>query len=390
MTLRQKIWVVAMDRQTKRLALFEEAMQRVYGPYPNDTPDLGSWQPSSSPGAGGHRGRYLWIDAFGVINFITLSCEKRDAHSRRLYLELARRLAETVHSVLGRKRDGSARLPGATDKEPLKGGLRIGKLDADGPDGDGQYHHYLTLWMFALNRLALATGEARWNDLAIQLAKAIHPHFITGKGGQETMVWKISTDMRRALVDNKGNLDDVDGLVIFQLLQDTASLFDEENTDGAENPPPLDAEIEQYRRIMARHPKSLSGDPLDLDMGLWTCHLDRDAAWSRPLAGKGLVIARDRFLPAAQSPITASRREPYRLAFREFGACLGIKCYEDDPARPLHEGAQVVLDAWAGKVLMKGAGEDLRPINLAMYAAALIPGAFRKGFVRLESALVYR
>ncbi|KAI1761479.1 hypothetical protein GGR53DRAFT_522364 [Hypoxylon sp. FL1150] len=363
-------------------------MQRVYGPYPTDASDPGPWQPPSNPGAGGHKGRYLWTDAFGVVNFITLSREKGHAHSRQLYLELARRLADKVHSVLGRTRDGSARLLGATDEEPLSGGLRIGKLDADGQDGDGQYHHYLTLWMFALNRLALATGEARWNNLAIQLAKAIHPHFMTERGGQETMVWKISMDMRRPLVNSKGNLDDVDGYVVFQLLQDTAELFGEKDmavTNGTEKPLSLDAEIKQYCRIMASHPKTLSGDPLDLGMSLWTCHLDRDAAWSRSLARDALAIARYRFLPAAQSPITASRKQPYRLAFREFGACMGIKCYEDDPTKPMHAGAQIVLDAWEGKVL-KGADEDLRPINMTMYAAALIPGAFCDGFVSLPAS----
>ncbi|KAI6090336.1 hypothetical protein F4821DRAFT_275037 [Hypoxylon rubiginosum] len=367
-----------MDRKARNLVLFEEAMQKVYGPYPTDTSDPGPWQPPSTPGAGGHKGRYLWTDAFGVVNFITLSREKGGGggHSRPLYLELARRLADAVHAVLGRTRDGAARLPGATDAEPLRGGLRIGKLDADGQDGDGQYHHYLTLWMFALNRLALATGEARWNGLAMQLAKAVHPRFMTERGGKETMVWKISTDMRRVLVNSKGNLDDVDGLVIFQLLQDTAELFARDTTnDSMEKRISLEAEIEQYRRIAAGHPKTLSGDPLDLGMSLWTCHLDRDAAWSRPLAKDGLAIALYRFLPAAQSPITAGRKQPYRLAFREFGACMGIKCYEDDPAKPLHDSVQVVLDAWEGKVL-KGADEDLRPINLVMYAAALIPGGW--------------
>lgn len=353
-----------------KLALFEDAMQKVYGPYPTDTPDPASWQPPANPGAGGHRGRYLWTDAFGVINFITLSREKDGPHSQQLYLELAKKLADTVHSVLGRTRDGSSRLPGATDEEPLKGGLRIGKLDAGGPDGDGQYHHYLTLWMFALNRLSLASGEARWNNLAVQLAKAVHPHFMTNRGGQESMVWKISMDMRRVLVNSKGNLDDVDGLVLYQLLQQTAEQFKKKVPNESASTQSLDTEIEHYRRIMATHPKSLSGDPLDLGMSLWISHFDREADWSREMAQAGLRIARDHFLPMARRPVTA---RSYRLAFREFGACLGIKCYVDNPENPLYAGADAVLDAWEGKVL-DAADEDLRPINLVMYAAALIPG----------------
>lgn len=112
-------------------------------------------------------------NAFGVVDFITLSRETGDA----LYLTRATRLAESVHNVLGSTKDGLARLLGASDTNPLDGGLRIGKRDADGSDGDGQYHRYLTLWMFALNRLSKATRNSSWNDQAIELAKAIHPNF---------------------------------------------------------------------------------------------------------------------------------------------------------------------------------------------------------------------
>ncbi|KAI0012394.1 hypothetical protein F4779DRAFT_614599 [Xylariaceae sp. FL0662B] len=377
-----------MESEAKKLALFEEAMQKVYGPYNADVtaPDS-AWTPPSSPGAGGHRGRYLWTDAFGVINFITLSREKRSQGPA--YLARARTLAETVHAVLGSTRDGTARLPGATADAPLNGGLRIGKAESAGPDGDGQYHHYLTLWMFALNRLALATGEARWNDLAIQLAKAVHPHFMTrrpGSGpGRETMVWKISTDMRRVLVPSKGHLDDVDGFVVFRLLQETRRRHFHDDAPAVS----LDDEIDDYRRIMAQDPnRSLSGDPLDLGMSMWVAHLDRVAAWSRALAADGLRVARERFLPASRAPLTARTRYA-RLAFREFGACMGIKCYfgdrdGDEAFRPLLEGAEAVLNVWEEK-LDEGGDEDLRPINLVMYAAALIPGAFRDGYLGFKS-----
>ena len=88
--------------------------------------------------------------AFGVVNFITLSRESKDTS----YLARATRLAETVHDVLGRTRDGKARLPGATDQNPLGGGLRIGKTDEQGSDGDGQYHHYLTVsWIGQLDHI---------------------------------------------------------------------------------------------------------------------------------------------------------------------------------------------------------------------------------------------
>lgn len=134
----------------------------------------------------GHRGRYLWTDAFGVLNFITLARETSQPH----YLTLAGILVETVHETLGRTRDLSARLPGATDLSPLSGGLRIGKEEASGSDGDGQYHHYLTLWMLALNRLSIASGQKKYNDQAVTLAKAIHPAFVYQQDApRPQMVW---------------------------------------------------------------------------------------------------------------------------------------------------------------------------------------------------------
>ncbi|KAI1132510.1 hypothetical protein F5Y10DRAFT_274851 [Nemania abortiva] len=353
-----------MDR---KVGLFEAAMQKVYGPYDLSAQPDTTWRPGN---AGGHRGRYLWTDAFGVVNFITLSREK-STHGPA-YLHLARQLANTVHEVLGREREPSVsppRLPGATDEAPLRGGLRIGKPAASGPDGDGMYHHYLTLWMYALDVLARATGEARWNALAVQLAQAIHPRFMVERHGRESMVWKISTDMRRVLVGSKGHLDDVTGFVVYRLLRETARQF------GTHSDDVLTSEIDQYARIMEHSEMSLSGDPLDLGMGLWVAHFDRDAAWSRELSAQALDIARGRFLVAAAKPLTAASHL-HRLAFREFGACLGIKCYEK-ASESLMDSVQTVLDIW-GRKLIEESGEDeddgdLRPINLVMYATALIP-----------------
>ncbi|KAI0459623.1 hypothetical protein F5B21DRAFT_511288 [Xylaria acuta] len=362
-----------------RISLFETAMRKVYGPYDLSAQPDTTWEPGN---AGGHRGRYLWTDAFGVVNFVTLSREK--SSQGPAYLHLARQLANTVHDVLGREREppgSQARLPGATDEAPLQGGLRIGKPGASGPDGDGMYHHYLTLWMYALDVLARATGEARWNVLAVQLAQAIHPRFMVERHGRDSMVWKISTDMRRVLVGSKGHLDDVTGFAVYRMLRDTARRFGTHGDDDV-----LTSEIEQYARIMEQAEISLSGDPLDLGMGLWVAHFDRDAAWFRKLSSQAFEIAQGRVLAAAAKPLTAASHL-HRLAFREFGACLGIKCYEKG-LEPLMDGVETVLDIWKGKMTEDEADEDedLRPINLVMYAAALVPGAFRKGYLENRTA----
>lgn len=129
-----------------RVDRFQKAMESVYGSFSNIS-EPKNWTPPLK--SGGHRGRYLWTDGFGVINLLTMHKEYRRAGKDNFnddrYLVLAGRLVETVHDVLGWTRDGRSRLPGATDTNPLGGGLRIGKTDDHGSDCDGQYHHYLTV-----------------------------------------------------------------------------------------------------------------------------------------------------------------------------------------------------------------------------------------------------
>ena len=209
-----------------------------------------------------------------MINFITLSKETNEPH----YLTHATRLAETVHDVLGRTRDGKDRLPGASDQNPVGGGLRIGKECEDGDDGDGQYHHYLTLWMFALNRLAKATGDKTYNDHAIALAKAIHPNFFISKGSaQPRMVWKISMDMSKPLVYSQGNLDPIDGFLIFRKLQ-----------AASDNKSALREEIAEYKQVLNNRGKHIvSQDTLDLGMTLWTAHwLSSTEKWFQNLSAQ--------------------------------------------------------------------------------------------------------
>ncbi|KAL2022561.1 hypothetical protein VTK56DRAFT_5168 [Thermocarpiscus australiensis] len=352
---------------SRNVVRFIEAMRLVYGPFDHLSEQAArTWTAPDRPGAGGYRGRYLWTDAFGVVNFITLSKETASP----VYLTLAKQLAKTVHDVLGSNREGTARLPRATDAEPLKGGLRIGKISAHGSDCDGQYHHYLTLWMFALNRLALATGEKEYNQLAVQLAIAIYPHFVVRRDGHALrMVWKVSTDMERVLVPSEGHLDAATGFVVYRLLQRTAEQL--EGISGT-----LGSEISDYQELMSRGDKlSVSRDPLDLGMGLWMCHFFRDEDWAATLGSQGLEMART--VLDEKSGLMA-RDASRRLAFREFGACLGLQCYGVD--EELRARVDALVSFWH-HYLEKSTEQDLRPITLVMYAAALIPGAFRDGYV---------
>ncbi|MBW2245548.1 MAG: hypothetical protein JRH01_26620, partial [Deltaproteobacteria bacterium] len=125
--------------------------------------------------------RYLWTDAFAVCNFLGLFVEHGDEEA----LQLARRLVDQTHHVLGRHRPDDLRrgwISGLPEEQgedhPTSGGLRIGKpLPERGPgdatpdwDCDGQYFHYLTRWMHALNQMARVTGDATYHRWAFELA----------------------------------------------------------------------------------------------------------------------------------------------------------------------------------------------------------------------------
>ncbi|KAJ5130880.1 uncharacterized protein N7515_006919 [Penicillium bovifimosum] len=368
-----------------RLDRFGQAMESLYGSFSSiENPE--DWVPP--PRAGGHKGRYLWTDAFGVINLLTMHNEYKKTGSDTIgddrYLVLASRLIQTVHDILGRQRDGRSRLPNATDENPLAGGLRIGKTDARGPDADGQYHHYLTIWMFALNRMTRASGDMRYNRLAVQLAKAIHPRFFVDRAAaRPRMIWKMNIDLSEPMVKSEGNLDPLDGFVIFRLLQATAV----EAGDG----PVLTQEIDDYKRTMERKGEHfVSSDPLDLGMTLWTAHwFSEREKWAANLAEKCFeqmynLFEINRYL---------ERNIKFRLAFREFGTSMGIQCQSEAAAEKersvdLKCYSDAIIAAWDPYMELAISDdltpEDLRPITRVMYASALIPGAFRSGFLGPE------
>ncbi|EAA59365.1 predicted protein [Aspergillus nidulans FGSC A4] len=337
--------IMQSQSQSQIFQTFTSALSTLYGPLsPSSLADPSTWVPPQK--SGGHKGRYLWTDAFGVLALLTLHAEtNRNSNSdiqgsTNHYLTLAARLIDTVHNVLGRHRSGTSFLPGASESNPVGGGLRIGKMDDSGSDGDGQYHHYLTLWMFALNRMSMATKDPKYNQQAIALAKAIHgPFFINRRSDKPRMVWKMTVDLSKPLVASEGNLDPIDGFVMFRLLQATACHFEGRNGEGEKV---LRDEIEDYARVMKR---------------------------------KDELLEIRRYL---------DRSMKYRLAFREFGTALGLRCMaeqevEKERAVDLRAYSEQILNVWRpvmeASLSDDATPEDLRPITRVMYAAALIPGA---------------
>jgi hypothetical protein len=384
-----------------QLPLFKSALSTLYGPLePFSIPSPNTWTPPAR--SDGHKGRYLWTDAFGVLNLLTLHREtsrSADSAPADIYLALAARLIATVHDILGRTRDGSSRLPGASDNNPLGGGLRIGKMDAEGPDGDGQYHHYLTLWMFALNRMSLASGDKTYNDMAISLAKAIHAPFFSNRGSSKPrMVWKMNSSLDEVLVGSEGNLDAVDGFVVFRLLAATDKHFgfgsgmSDDSGGGV-----LSDEIDDYHRVMERKGRHfVSSDPLDLGMTLWTMQWVANEDWAEEIVESCF----ERVYDLLETSQHLSRNIKYRLAFREFGTALGIKCmssqdFEKERSVDMRGYADRILESWASTMEVSLGDErrdhstpqGMKAITRVMYAAALVPGAFQRGYFGAEPRL---
>lgn len=282
--------------------------------------------------------RYLWTDAFAVCNFLGLARAAGD----RSYEALALRLVARVHEELGRYRSDDRRrgwLSGLSDEEarehPTRGGLRIGKpLPERGPtepfdpelewDRDGQYFHYLTKWMHALDRVARATGDAKFNVWARELADASHRAFVIGPPGARRMVWKLSVDLSRPLVSSMGQHDPLDGYVACKELQATGG-----PSRGA-GPVLTEAEAEFLRMI---HREQLATtDPLGIGGLLADGHTlaqaDPDDAllpWILDAAARGLrEYASD---PPSRAPAHL------RLAFRELGLAIGLAGVAAPPSR---------------------------------------------------------
>src|SRR5436309_7167428 len=109
--------------------------------------------------------RYLWTDAFGLVLLVSLYRELRE----KRYLDEAEWLVAEVERVLGRTR-----------------GIRIGEA----PDRDGQYFHYLAMWLFALQRLG--EHDPAYRDKGIAVARAVHRPFVIPGAG---VVWKMKEDL---------------------------------------------------------------------------------------------------------------------------------------------------------------------------------------------------
>lgn len=285
--------------------------------------------------------RYLWTDAFAVCNFLGLARATGDTQ----FIDLALQLVERVHQVLGRHRADDPRsgwLSGLAEQEgrahPTRGGLRIGKpLPERGPaeafnerlewDRDGQYFHYLTKWMHALDQVSRSTGEPRFNRWARELAEVAHASFVVrSAAGARRMVWKMSCDLSRPLVTSMGQHDPLDGFITCVQLAATASQL-----PGSASEPTLGDAAADFAGMLeliglrTEDPLGLGGLLID---GSRVAQLLPQAALEDRHLLEALLVAAHEGLSRLSHP--GAWREPAsrRLAFRELGLAIGISAIE--------------------------------------------------------------
>lgn len=356
--------------------------------------------------AGARPRRYLWTDSFAVCNFFGLFRRDDDPH----FLKLGLALVDQVHRTLGRHRaDGSRRgwISGLGEVEgerhPTRGGLRIGKPMNERRPGeptderleweqDGQYYHYLTKWMHALNMVSRATGDPVYLGWAIELAQTAHAAFTfsSAAGGPKRLAWKMSIDLSRPLVSSMGRHDPLDGFVTYSELRGASRVFRGSPLPGLED------EIADMAEILrGLGPDLATDDPLGLGGLLGDAHRIARLTASGDGRYEGLL---ENVLESALTGMKAwsrgfSPEDPaaYRLPFRELGLAIGLSAVEllRESLREARLRRRVdALTAYlpyreAIELFWKdGANQDSstwrehREINMVMLATSLAPAGF--------------
>jgi hypothetical protein len=285
--------------------------------------------------------RYLWTDAFAVCNYLQLYHQTGESKQ----LQRALDLIDQVHQILGKYHKESKRkgwISGLDDQQshihPTQGGLRIGKIlderQANEPfdeqlewERDGQYFHYLTKWMHALNRVSEVTGKGIYNQWAIELAKTTHAAFTnTTSDGSKRMVWKMSIDLTRPQVNSMGHHDPLDGLITYLQLQATSRKFKVVTDENS-----LKKEIEDMTAMCAGRSwdtqdslgiGGLLSDAYRLVKLIANYQVDENTRLESLLAD--IEISLQAFVQHNALHLPAE----HRLAFRELGLAIGIQALD--------------------------------------------------------------
>lgn len=224
--------------------------------------------------------RYLWTDAFGVVLLVSLA----EALGDPRYLDQAESVVAEVNRVLRRKR-----------------GIRIGEE----PDRDGQYFHYLAMWLYALATLGRA--RPRYRDMGIELVKQVHKAFVVpGRG----VIWRMEEDLSGPYPGHGlGALDPFDGYVAYRRLDEKE----------------LAREIDDMRLLIDHVVEDLMiTQDLGLGMMLWMAHFFPEEPWAKLQRQRCLDV-----LDVMWKEDSYFCREPSlprtKFAFTNYGVSIGLQ-----------------------------------------------------------------
>ena len=224
--------------------------------------------------------RYLWIDAFGVVLLTSL----HEAIGGDKFIDEAEWVVAEVDRVLGRPR-----------------GIRIGEE----PDRDGQYFHYLAMWLYALAVLARHIPDYRRKG--IELVHQIHdPFVLRGRG----VLWKMAEDLSGPYPGyGFGALDAFDGYVSYRMLDETA----------------LTREIGEMRELIDRDARKLVvTQDLGLGMMLWMSHFFPAEPWARLQRQRCLHMLETMWVEEGYFCREPALRE-VKFAFTNYGVSVGLQ-----------------------------------------------------------------
>ncbi len=224
--------------------------------------------------------RYLWTDAFGVVLLASLHAES----GRRQYLDEAQWLVAEVDRVLGRPR-----------------GIRIGEA----PDRDGQYFHYLAMWLYALGVLGRQIPDYR--QKGVELAKQIHDAFVVpGRG----VIWKMNEDLTSPYPGyGFGALDAFDGYISYRLLDETE----------------LSREIAEMRVLIDRAaPQLMITQDLGLGMMLWMTQFFPEEGWAVAQRARCLDMLDKMWVDEGYFCREPGHRR-VKFAFTNYGVSIGLQ-----------------------------------------------------------------
>lgn len=275
--------------------------------------------------------RYLWTDAFGLVLLVSLYTETGD----RQYLDQAESLVAEVVRVLGRPR-----------------GIRIGEA----PDRDGQYFHYLAMWLYALSVLGRQIPDYR--AMGVELVGQIHEAFVVpGRG----VIWKMKEDLSGPYPGyGFGALDAFDGYVSYRLLDETA----------------LAEPIADMHRLIERSaPELLITQDLGIGMMLWMTQFFPTDDWAQVQKARGLQVLDHMWVEDGYFCREPGARE-VRFAFTNYGVSVGLQAVDAMPARV--ENLNAYFETYRS-----GDHYDREAITHVMACSSHFPGYLIRGFANL-------